>query len=541
MNYKNAITMTILSVIAILTITSISVSANEVFAASVTNFKMVEDTYAKTTFTFRSGIEEIYFPVYKMTASYVGNNRAEFQLQGVVEDYPYLNEAMDQAYDFSNTPPSTQYEYKQFNVDVDLVKGGVTQKNIHYTDCRIVNSVVDTLLDNAEGYTTIKTGFALVNVIDFTCTSVMQSVPKELQDHTVYSLTQVHDYGKNSQKLAEDVHSYATFYFNQGTEKVDFPIFKLNTGFDETSKDRPSFTVEGIAKSYTLLDAAINTAQSVAGMPSSYHESFQVDVDFANDSKTFRTLKFTECRIEEYKIDTLFDKEEGYTGKSGFAIVQDITVTCAGITTKNYGDISETLQPNPYMMGGFTQAFVTIKADNGVQEKYSFPVFKQTSTVSYQNTEVTNKAKPAGTTPEASSVRDTRLNPQFELQGVVSETPLLYKLADQIRTRGYAGSDYQGLFDAAVDIVHNEKLVKTYQYEKCRVTTYDSDTSSNAEEGYVGSNGFALLNTYKISCTGYHPSNPSFEKMNTPEKADLVSSLDLRRTDSWGPNFTVQK
>ena len=521
MNNKNAITMTTLSVIAVLAITSISVSANDVFAASVTNVKMVEDTYAKTTFTFRDGVEEIYFPVYKMTTSYVGNNRADFQLQGAVEDYPYLNEAIDQAYDFLLAPAETQYNYKQFNVDVDLVKGGVTQKSVHYKDCRVVNSVVDTLLDNAEGYTTTKTGFAMVNVIDFTCTSVMQSVPKELQDHTVYSPKQVHDYGKNSQKLAEDVHSYATFYFNQGIEKIDFPVFKLNTGFDETSSDRPSFTVQGIAKPYTLLDAAIDKAQSVAGMPSSYNESFQVDVDFANDSTTFRTLKFTECRIEEYKIDTLFDKEEGYTGKSGFAIVQDITVTCAGLTTKNYGNTSETSHLNPYMMGGFTQAFVTIHANNGVQEKYNFPVFKQIGDIT-------------------KAIQKQRVNPVFELQGVVSETPLLNKLADQIRTRGYAGSDHQGLFDATVDIIHNEKLVKTYQYDSCRVTTYDADTSYNNEEGYVGSNGFALLNTYKISCTGYYPSNPSFENMNKIEQPKLQSSLDLRKTDSWGPNFKVQ-
>jgi len=522
MNYKNAITMTTLSVIAVLAIASISVSVNESFAASVTNFKMVEDTYAKVKFTFRDGVEETYFPVFKMTTSYVGNNRADFELQGVVEDYPYLNEAIDQAYDFLLAPAETQYDYKQFVVDVDLVKGGVTQKNIHYTDCRVITSTTDTLLDNAEGYTTTKTGFAIVNIIDFTCTSVEQSVPKDLQDHIVYSQSQVHDYGKNSQKLAEDVHSYATFYFNQGIEKIDFPVFKLNTGFDETSQDRPSFTVEGIAKSYTLLDNAINKAQSVAGNPISYNEKFQVNVDFANDSKTFRTLKFADCRIEEYKVDTLFDKEEGYTGKSGFAIVQDITVTCAGLTTQNYGKITDTPKLNPYMMGGFTQAFVTLTADNGDQEKLNFPVFKQIGDI----TKVLKKQ---------------RVNPVFELQGVVGDSPLLNKLADQIRTRGYAGSDHQGLFQATVDIVHNNKLVKTHQYNNCRVTTYDSDTSYNAEEGYVGANGFALLNDYKISCTGYHPSNPSFEKMNTVEKPQLVSSLDLRRTDSWGPTFTVQK
>ncbi len=519
MNFKNAITMTTLSVIAVFAITLITVSANEVLAVLPTDYKMVEDTYAKVTFTFRDGVEETYFPVFKMTSSYVANTAAEFQLQGVVEDYPYLNEAMDQEYDYRLASSETPYNYKQFVVDIDLIAGDVVQKSLHYTDCKVSGSYVDTVLDNAEGYTTTKTGFAVINVIDFDCTGVTQKSTENVQAPK----NQIHDYGKNSQKLAEDVHSYATFYFNDGAERIDFPVFRLNTGFDEKSKDRPSFLVQGIVKPHALLDNAISKAKKIGGISSLYNDNFQVNVDFANDSKTFRTLKYSDCRIEEYKIDTLFDKEEGYTGKSGFALVEDITVTCAGLTTKNYSNekIAQNIKnSNPYIMGGSTHVFTTITLNNGVQEKINFPVFKQTSTVD--------------TTRQ-------RLNTSFQLQGVVSDYPVLYNVVDQIRTRGSAGTDFQGLFSVVVEIVHDEKLVKKYQYKQCRVTSYDVYTSFNNEEGYVGSNGFALVGTYNFECTGYHPSNPSFEEMNVAEKAQNQNTSDLRNTDSWQTGFFVQK
>jgi len=534
MTYKNTITMTTLSIIAIFAITSIYVSTNEVSAVSVSNFKMSDDTYAKVTFTFLDAVEETYFPVFKMTSSIVANDGTSFQLQGSVEDYPYLNEAMDQSYEYRTASDFVMYDYKEFVVDVDLVKGGVSQKQLHYTNCEVVNSSVDTLFDNAEGYTTSKTGFAMVNVIDFVCDGLKSNGIQE-NSMTTYSQHQIHDYGKHTMKvMAEDVHSYATFAFNDGIEKIDFPVFKMNSGFEEKSTQRPSFYLEGIATSHTLLDNAISKARSVSGNPTIYNDDFEVTVDFANDSKLLRTLVYSDCRIDDYKIDTLFDKEEGYTGKSGFAIVEGITVSCAGLKTKNYsGD--ETAQnnivnTNPYKMGGFTQAIATITLEDGKQEKINFPVFKQTSSES----SVTTKSK------KSSTERYSRLNPSFQLQGVVGDYPILYDVVDRIRTRGMtSGSDYQGLFSVSVDLLHNDKLVKTYQYTKCRVTNYDTDTASNAEEGYVGANGFALVSTYTFECNGYTPINPSLDALNVVEKAKNESSFDKVTRNQWGPGVTI--
>jgi hypothetical protein len=532
MTYKNTITMMSLGVIVVFTIASIFVSVNEVFAASVTNFKMADDTYAKVTFTFRDGVEELYFPVFKMTSSYVENKGTSFQLQGTIGNYPYLHEAMDQSYDYRLASSSIQYDYKQFVVDVDLVKGGISQKKLGYSDCQVIGASVDTTSDLAEGYVTTKTGFAMIDVIDFACSGLQQIVTEPSQELKPYSQNQVHDYGKNSQKLAENVHSYATFSFNDGIEKIDFPVFKMNSGFEEKSTQRPSFTMQGIATSHILLDKAITKAKNVGSIPSIYNDDFQVTVDFANDSKTLRTLAYSDCRVDEYKIDTLFDKEEGYTGKSGFAIVEEITVSCAGLTTKNYSgektDPKNIVNTNSYIMGGFTQAIATVKLDTGEQEKIDFPVFKQTSTTSSQTINGGSGTK----------VIFSRLNPSFQLQGVAGNFPILYDVVDQIRTRGQvSGTDFQGLFSVDVDLVHNDQLVRTYQYTSCRVTNYDTDTVFNAEEGYVGANGFALVSVYDIECKGYHPSNPPFEAMQVVEKANTISSSDLMPTDKWGPGF----
>lgn len=537
MTYKNTISMTILGVIAVFAIISVFVSVNGVFASSINNFKMADNTYAKVTFTFRDGIEDLYFPVFKMTSSYVANDATSFQLQGTVGDYPYLHEAIDQAYDYRTSAPTVDYNYKYFVVDVDLFKDGISQKKIRYSDCGVTGASVDTAFDLAEGYVTAKTGFAIIDVIDFSCSGMQQVIAEQNQELKPYSQNQVQDYGKNSQKLAEEVHSYATFFFNDGIEKIDFPVFKMNSGFEEKSTQRPGFTLQGIATSHTLLDNALNKARKTGGISAAYNNDFQVTVDFANNSKMLRTLAYSNCRVDDYKIDTLLDKEEGYTGKSGFAIVEEITVSCAGLTTKNYSgektDQQNTINKNPYIMGGFTQAIATITLEDGRQEKINFPVFKQTSTVSYETT----KSKKSSTTVY------TRLNPSFQLQGVVGDFPVLYEIVDKIRTRGQiSGTDFQGLFSADVDLVHNDKLIRTYHYEKCRVTNYDTDTVFNAEEGYIGANGFALVSVYDIECNGYHPTNPAFEAINVVEKVHNESSHDRKSfIPQWGPRFSTQK
>ena len=366
----------------------------------------------------------------------------------------------------------------------------------------------------------------MIHVIDFICTGVQQSVPKLKQEITPYAQLSFTDYGKHSYKLAEDVHSYATFYFDDGTEKIDFPVFEIVSGFSETSKNRPTFLVEGIVKPHVLLDDAINKAKANSGLPFANNIDFDVDVSFVNDSKTFRTLKYSDCRIDESKIDTLFDKEEGYTGKSGFAIIEDTIISCAGLTTKNLSgekhDPKTIVNPNPYMMGGTTQTITTITLDSGEQENLNFPFFKQT-------------------TSESKQIKNVRINPAFQLQGVVNDTPLLHKVVDQIIPRGSTGSDFQGLFSAVVDIIHNDKLVKQYHYSKCRVASYDVDTVYTAEEGYIKGKEFALVGTYNMECNGYSPSNPSFEAMNVVEKANTPSTSDLRNTDSWQVGFTVKQ
>lgn len=513
-----------LSILAILLIVAIG-ATNQAFATSITNFKMADDTYAKVGFIFKEGIEETYFPIFKTTSDMIDNTSTSFQLQGTVGDYPYLHEALDKAYKYRLAEPTANYDFKQFTVDVELVKSGNIQKKFHYNDCTVSGASVDTLFDNAEGYTTTKTGFAIIDTIDFACGGVDMQTEISSQYDT-------REFPKYAQKMAGDVHSWVTFAFDDGIEKIDFPVFKMNGGFDEKSTQRPSFTVQGIPQSYPLLDTAIVKARESSGLPFGVlNNDFNARVDFANDSKTFRSLEYADCRIDEYNIDTNTDAEEGYTGKSGFAIVENITASCTGLNTQNYQPVESShdlVQTNPYMMGGRTHAIATIILSSGEKESVDFPVFKQTSTVSYQTTKSSS----------ATSNVYSRLNPAFQLQGVPGDTPILYSVTDLIRSRGQmTGTDFQGLFSVDVDLIHGETKVRTYHYTNCRVASYDTDTAFNKEEGYVGANGFALVSVYSFECSGYQPDNPAYDALFVVEKAKTQSSKDLRDTSQWAPSF----
>lgn len=522
-------TKTKLSILAIMLAVAI-VGVNESFATSVTNVKMADDTYTRVKFTFREGVEETYFPVFKMTSDLAANDQPTFQLEGTVGDYPYLHQAMEQAYKYREAASTVNYELKQFVVDVDFVKSGNVQKSLHYFDCRITNSAVNTLTDNAEGFTTTKTGFAIVDVIDFVCSGLQLRSEEVEPNYSSYYQNEMKEYSKVSFNMAEGVHSWVTFAFNDGMEKIDFPVFKMISGFDEKSTQRPSFTLQGIPSPHPLLDNAVNKAKVLARAPSSVaNDDFQAKVELGNDAEVFRTLYYSDCRVDNYIVDTQTDNEEGYTGKSGNAVTENITISCAGITTKNHpGNSNNSVIPNNYIMGGRTHAVATIKKDTGETESIDFPIYKQTFSTNSRT--ITGGSK--------TNVIDLRLNPAFELQGVHKETPLLYSLVDLVRTRGQiSGTDHQETFAVDVDLKHDDVTVVTHHYTYCRVTNYLATTLFNKDEGYIGANGFAQVGTYDFECKGYQPDTPSYDALFVKEKAKNVSSHDLRDTSEWSPVF----
>ena len=195
MNYKNAITMTTLSVIAVFAIASFAgfeITDTDAAPAAVqpAKYVFVEGITTTAEFTFRDETELAPIQVFTQTGGFgtttqeatyrgtgtfsstnpttdagerTGRTKPAFTLEKNVGGTPYLYEAADQAqkYIFSG---GFEYSYKFFDVTIYLTAGGDTLRSFEYNNCQIKNYIVTTRIDNEEGYT----GKGIVYVDQFT-------------------------------------------------------------------------------------------------------------------------------------------------------------------------------------------------------------------------------------------------------------------------------------------------------------------------------------------------------------------------------------
>ena len=204
MNYKNAITMTTLSVIALFAIISVTgfsipdaiAQTTQMITIAIQPSKMVfvENVITTAVFTFRDGTELAPIQIFSQTGGFgtttteatyrgtgtgfsatntstdggerTGRSKPAFTLEKVVGGTPYLYEAADQAQKYINNG-GMEYQYKFFDVTVYLTAGGDKLRTFQYTDCQMKNYVVTTRSDNEEGYT--GKGFVLVDQFAFEC------------------------------------------------------------------------------------------------------------------------------------------------------------------------------------------------------------------------------------------------------------------------------------------------------------------------------------------------------------------------------------
>lgn len=521
---KNAIMTTTFSVITVLVITSV-MGLDSAFAEESSGYKMANDIHANFTFTFKDGVEIHEFPVYKMEDDFVEKNISpSFSIEGVVGASPYLYKALDTAFKYKQNP-SYEWNYQLFEVDVDFTKNGETIRALSYHDCQVDDYKVKTLTDDYESYLSSKTGFAIIDDVDFQCGGLNPiSQPSKTPWNMDYTTI---EYAQTPYDFAEDVRTFITFEFDQGFEKVEFPFFELTSGFkEEDGNVIPGFSVEGTISKHPLLNKAIDNARSVSGFTGGPNVDFEATVEFTKNNTVLRTLEYKDCRVSSAKMTTLVDKEEGFTGKSGFAIVEDIDFECIGISTVNdsydeLGDdapiwrtskIENILPSHEYQLGTGPRAIATFTYDNGI-EIIDFPIFDQGKVL-------------------------VKSGPSFELEGIIGDFPMLYKRVDDnlSLTRTTGANNFLELFDVDVELVNGDKVIRGFNYVDCRVTDYIVKTQRDKEESYF--KGFALSNTFDFECQGYHPNNPLYDAMfNIYAKANTESSLDLRNTDDWGPEF----
>ena len=520
---------------------------NDVFAEEeeTAKYKMADDITPVLTFTFKDAVEIHEFPVFIMDDDFVENTGSpSFSVQGVVDKSPHLHKALDQAFKHKQSSAS-EWNYQLFEVDVDFVKNGESVKTLGYHDCYVDDYHVVTLRDDQESYMSSKTGFAIVDDIEFLCAGI--DFLTQQTDQTWKTTYSNNDYGKSPYTFAEDVRTFVTFDFDQGLEKIEVPYFETTSGFEEDVDNvTPGFLIEGTISKYPLLNKAIDNARKVSGFTNGFNVDFEATVEFVKGDDVLRTLEYRDCRVSSHVTKTLADKEDGFTGKSGFAIVDETGIDCIGLSTVNEtyetltdgapiwktSTIERVIPTEQYPSGTGSTASVTFTYDNGV-EKINFPLFTQSDVLGLVDT--------TGNNAQGTSFSAISTPPSFKLEGIVGDFPMLYKHVDDnlALTSTTGANNFIDLFDVDVDLVIDGETVRGFNYNECRVTDYDVKSQRDKEDGYF--KGFALSNTFEFECLGYYPNNPVYDSMyDNYDKAKTINSLDLKNTQTWSPGFYTQ-
>ena len=540
MTLKNIKNITTFSIVALLSL--VSFNSSNVFAEEDKGYNMIGDITPVLTFTFRDGVETYEFPVFEMNENFADNNGVSFSVEGVVTKSPLLHEVMDEAYKYRFSNDAFDYQLKYFDVNADFIKNDKSVISLVYNTCRVDNYQIETLdSDDYESYFK-EVGFAIVDKIDFVCSGVNSnnifSIPSE-------SLT---DFGESGFIFANEMRTSVTFLYDDGVEKIEFPVFNLVSAYEETP-NTPEFSVEGVLDYYPLLYRAIDNSRVISGIGSTSNLDFDALVEFTNGKDVLRGLEFRDCIVNDAKISTQTDKEEGFTGKSGFVIVNQFGFTCAGISPVNphYDELGGNNWKSHYISNEYLEpiqntdkgldVFTTFTFADGI-ETIEFSMFKQSEVLT--TTEKVNDDNGQKLLAADAFTRKTTY-PTMELRGIVGDYPLLYNYVDtdNLKFQNSAGTQNRVLVDVDVDIVSNGEVIRGFNYVNCRVTNYDVYTNANNEESYV-KNKFALVNIFDLECQGYHPNNPIYDAMYVVEKANTTSSKDLRITDDWAKGFYVE-
>lgn len=145
--------------------------------------------------------------------------------------------------------------------------------------------------------------------------------------------------GKLSEYSTNNVGIRTAFHYIEGEEVIDsFRSFSTkNTGFD---RNRGIVTVElqgTISNDKPLLYQAVDVsyARGTGGSIQHNYIDFDFDVLFTRADQAYRIFSYENCMVKNYNIDTLFDKEETFMGKTKFAYVENIEFECKGLQMWN--------------------------------------------------------------------------------------------------------------------------------------------------------------------------------------------------------------
>jgi len=133
---------------------------------------------------------------------------------------------------------------------------------------------------------------------------------------------------------AEGVAITGIFKFNDGEELVSLQQLTQTKGFQRSQPF--TLTVQKVVGNTPLLHKHADNAFTYRNSEIQKQDvnAFDVDIILATGPHAKRTISYIDCFVDDYRIRTLTDNEEGYFNK-GFAIVEDYMLECKDMQFQN--------------------------------------------------------------------------------------------------------------------------------------------------------------------------------------------------------------
>jgi hypothetical protein len=300
------------------------------------------------TFSFENGKEQIHFPVFNLISGYEESSEnvvAEFEVEGVLDYYPLLFNAIDKSRQVSGLSTSSNID---FDALVEFTNTESTLRGFEFSSCRVSDARITTQTDKEEGFIG-KSGFVLVLQSTFTC-SGLEGVNMYYDDlrgdaPTWKTIHVTNEYVESIQNTDGGLDVISTFTFADGVETIEFSMFKQSEVLSitedtntETVTDKatyPTIEFRGIVGDYPILYHHVDDKNKIQGMAgTSLVDLVDIDVDLISDGEVIRGFNYVNCRAIDYKIETNPNSEESYV-KNKFTLENVFDFECQGYHPNN--------------------------------------------------------------------------------------------------------------------------------------------------------------------------------------------------------------
>ena len=168
----------------------------------------------------------------------------------------------------------------------------------------------------------LQKGLVIPLVLIFVISIILLSI---LQQSTTFAQTT----STETSNSVNDISLRAVFNFKVGVEEITtFKVFNQLGGYDRITS--PKFELHGIVDgSKQLLHEATHAFYHERSGGLKYGE-FDVNIYLSDGAATNAHFIYKFCDIKDHFMETLYDKEETYNGKTKFAHVEHFEIECSG-------------------------------------------------------------------------------------------------------------------------------------------------------------------------------------------------------------------